>query len=108
MTFRDDDATREHLQIGLDHILAALAACGSVPLAEPIDALDTALQFDESYQEARVAFSAVLHGLLDLLPEGPTRTQVFRVEEAANTLVSDATLAAWRLGMLAQRDWKNS
>lgn len=99
----DGDRTRavEHLDRALDDLLAARVALGELPPASPCEALGEALEGDDEYRQARLAFRAAFEDLAERFPS--ERERFLALEETANWMASASSDVGWRLGSLAGR-----
>jgi len=100
----DSNQIRDHLQVALDQLLAALIISGG-DLGDdiPDTALDAALGVNPAVQTARQAFMEALRGIETSRTGDDRQGALLAVEAATNALVVQAVDAAYRVGLKVGR-----
>jgi hypothetical protein len=98
----DDAQVREHLQVALDQLLAALIVSGGLPEEIPDDAMDAGLAGNPAVQEARLGLISTLNRLIDP-STGDGRQALLALEAGANAYAARCAEAGYRLGLLVCR-----
>lgn len=100
----DTEGTAQHLDVALDHLLAARVSLGLAEAPEPPwPAIDQAFALDRRSKEVRRAVQRALDRIIEADDLEVRRAALLAAEEEMNRLVAIALEAGWQVGWTAGR-----